>query len=304
MPLSDVEIRECMASGDLQITPFDEEMLQPASYDLKLGKNAATVPKNGDPRIDLEKEGVLMIPGYAPAVIYSNEELRLSTALTGRFGIKSALSRRGLIASVGLQIDPGFEGALSVTLMNLTPNPVALNFGDSFLTVELDRLGKPASKGYSGAYQRRKTFTAQELTSVIGFKGHALSDVVHGFDEIREAVMSLTSLSDKFDDFLTGYSQQNEEAREFNQALLREMKKLVEHIAGDRPRTILLRAVPRDIAKKEILELFKRNKGHRLFYSDVAEQLSLDLELVVELCTELENEGRIGVLTQHETGEA
>ena len=78
------------------------------------------------------------------------------------------------------------------------------------------------------------------------------------------------------------------------------MKKLVEHIADERPRTVVLRSMPRKQAKKEILELFKGAQQKTLFYSDVAEQLQLDLELAVELCNELENEGLIGVLKPHE----
>jgi deoxycytidine triphosphate deaminase len=43
--------------------------------------------------------------------------LRLSTSYVGHFGLKSKLARRGIAASVGIQIDPGFEGPLSVTLL-------------------------------------------------------------------------------------------------------------------------------------------------------------------------------------------
>src|SRR6266852_2992989 len=117
MPMSDVEIQTAISTGGVSITPFDGKMLQPASYDLKVGKHAASVPKNGDDgRIDLEKEGVLFIAPYAPAVIFTLEQLSLSTSYVGRFGLKSKLARRGITASVGLQIDPGFSGPLSVTL--------------------------------------------------------------------------------------------------------------------------------------------------------------------------------------------
>src|SRR6266849_1312626 len=125
MPLSNVEIRQELERGKFSITPFDENMLQPASYDMKIGRVAATVPKNGDPRIDLEEERVLVVPGYAPAVIWTLEEVKLPLYLAGHFGVNSSLSRRGLFASVGIQIDPGYEGPLSVSLMNLTPNAVA-----------------------------------------------------------------------------------------------------------------------------------------------------------------------------------
>ena len=44
-------------------------------------------------------------------------------------------------------------------------------------------------------------------------------------------------------------------------------------------------------AKKAILDLF-RQKGE-LDYGDIIEELGLDLEVVVEMCRELEEEGRI-----------
>lgn len=78
-------------------------------------------------------------------------------------------------------------------------------------------------------------------------------------------------------------------------ALITEMKKLVEYIVGDRPRTVVLRSISRDQAKEEILDLFQKETGPH-FYSDVAQRLNLDLELVVELCNELEKAGQIGVL--------
>jgi hypothetical protein len=176
---------------------------------------------------------------------------------------------------------------------------VALNYGDTFLSLELHRLGVPATVGYKGDYQGRKGFTAKEIEPVLGYKGHGLSEAVAGFSEIRQSISKVAGLSEKFDSFLESYEKQNRELAEFNRALLTEMKKLIGHIVGERPRTMVLRAIPREEAKTEILDLFKKAKG-ALFYSDVAEQLNLDLELVVELCHELETEGRIGVLNRHE----
>jgi len=57
--------------------------------------------------------------------------------------------------------------------------------------------------------------------------------------------------------------------------------------------TVMLRDIPKDQAKKEIAELF--DKSGTLYFSDIAEMLRLDLELVVQLCEELEKEGKIKV---------
>ena len=57
---------------------------------------------------------------------------------------------------------------------------------------------------------------------------------------------------------------------------------------------IVLRELSKEEAKREILELFSRQD--RLYYSDIAEQLSLDLKLVVDICNELQAAGEIHVL--------
>jgi dCTP deaminase len=299
MILSDIEIRREVSAHNIVISPFDPEHIEPASYDLRVGKDAATIPQNGDDgRINLEERRFLVIAPFAPAIIWTMEHITLPLNIAGHFGLKSGLSRRGIYASVGPQIDPGFSGKLSVTLFNLTTNQVPIDYGDTFLSLEFHKLGERASRPYDGEYQGRETFTSKDIGPVLGYKG-GLAEVVKEFGEIRETLEKLAGLPEKFDDFLSKYQKQNERLIEHNQRLLGEMKALVEYIVGERTQTVVLRAIPREQAKQEIIDLFRESKG-TLFYSDVAEALSLDLQLVVALCNELESEGRIGVLKPHE----
>lgn len=55
---------------------------------------------------------------------------------------------------------------------------------------------------------------------------------------------------------------------------------------------IMLRSISREQAKKEIMELL--DKSDKLYYSDIAEALKLDLEQVVAIIEELEAEGKVG----------
>ena len=61
---------------------------------------------------------------------------------------------------------------------------------------------------------------------------------------------------------------------------------------GVEERVIVLRTLTKERAKQEILQLFQDGNVHD--YGDISERLSLDLQLVVEICNELEREGRIG----------
>ena len=56
---------------------------------------------------------------------------------------------------------------------------------------------------------------------------------------------------------------------------------------------IVLREISREQAKQEIQQLF--SSGRTLYYSDIAEELSLDLELVVDICRELEGNREVRV---------
>lgn len=55
----------------------------------------------------------------------------------------------------------------------------------------------------------------------------------------------------------------------------------------------VLREISREQAKQEVQQLFSSRRT--LYYSDIAKELSLDLELVVDICRELEENGEVKV---------
>ena len=56
---------------------------------------------------------------------------------------------------------------------------------------------------------------------------------------------------------------------------------------------IVLREITKDEARTEIAELFR--SGETLYYSDIADRLRIDIEMVVEICRELLEEGAIQI---------
>lgn len=57
---------------------------------------------------------------------------------------------------------------------------------------------------------------------------------------------------------------------------------------------IVLRTLSRDEAKTEILKLFQEKASEVLDYGIIAQALHLDLQIVVDICNELEKEALIG----------
>jgi len=73
-------------------------------------------------------------------------------------------------------------------------------------------------------------------------------------------------------------------------ALEERVTRLEEH---SEEKVIEVREVTIDEARAEIVDLFAA--GETLYYSDIAERLRLDLEMVVEICDKLEEEDMIHV---------
>jgi regulator of replication initiation timing len=95
------------------------------------------------------------------------------------------------------------------------------------------------------------------------------------------------------------FEQENTQLRIENYALRERIRAVEERLVNieaaiPRESVVILREISKEEAKKEILELF--SQGHTLYYSDVAEQLGLDLQLVVEICNELQSKGEIEVV--------
>ena len=121
------------------------------------------------------------------------EIIRLGPQYVGRFGLRSKFARKGLIATTGPQIDPGYRGRLIIGITNLSPRPVTLSYGDDFLSVEFHRLQEPSTKPYNGPYQGRETLGAEEIEAIAESEGMALSEVLTTLRTLTKNVGELTS---------------------------------------------------------------------------------------------------------------
>ena len=165
--------------------------MQPASYDLRVGEQGITT--SSKKKVDLRSDGFMVIHPGDFAVVLVHEEISLGPQYTARFGLRSKYARRGLVATTGLQIDPGYQGKLIVGLTNLTPKPITLPYKDDLLSIEFHRLEEPASHPYSGPYQGRKELGPEEIEFIIESEGMALSDVLNTLRSLSANVGTLTS---------------------------------------------------------------------------------------------------------------
>jgi len=143
MMLPDWKIRK-----EILIEPFNEKSLQPAGYDLRVGKE---VYIHGE-LIDVEKVGKVVIPPKTYSLILTLERVKLPDDVMGDMKLRSSLAREGLVGSFAW-VDPGWDGNLTLGIYNASNEPVELAYGERFVQIAFIRLEGPTKNPYRGNYQ-------------------------------------------------------------------------------------------------------------------------------------------------------
>jgi dCTP deaminase len=191
MILTNEQILAAYKSGDIVIDPFHEEQLQGASYDLRVGEQAATT--SAKRMINVKETGFFVLQPGDFGVVTVHELLKVGPQYVGRFGLRSKYARKGIIATTGPQIDPGYSGRLIIGLTNLTPRPISFPHKDDLLTVEFHRLDQASTKPYSGPYQNKTELGAEEIEFITEREGLALSEMLTTLRSLSENVGKLTT---------------------------------------------------------------------------------------------------------------
>lgn len=174
--LSDRDIAESIHYGNpgIEIEPYDESNLQPASYDLTLG-DEWIVPVEAAPKdlpITLDEglpehskrtytadmfiinsmqnpDAPQSAPDGRPFVLgHVQEHINLPADITAEVKGRSSVGRLGVIPHTAGWGDPGFEGQLTLEFVNMSPNPIMLETGQRIAQVVFKRCETPARNPY------------------------------------------------------------------------------------------------------------------------------------------------------------
>lgn len=133
---------------EILIEPFNERSLQPAGYDLRVGREAMV---NGE-FIHVEEKGKVLIPPKGHALILTLERIKLPDDVMGDMRLRSTFAREGLLGSFAW-VDPGWDGNLTLALFNSSEEGIVLEYGERFVQIAFHRLEEPSSRPYRGNYQ-------------------------------------------------------------------------------------------------------------------------------------------------------
>ena len=175
MLLSDRDIVAEIETGRVRIDPFQPEMIQPSSVDVRLDRYFRVFENHRYPHIDPaveqpdltrmvepeKDEPFILHPGeFVLASTY--EVVTLPDDIASRLEGKSSLGRLGLLThSTAGFIDPGFSGHVTLELSNVATLPIKLWPGMKIGQLCMFRLSSPAehpygSEKYGSRYQGQR----------------------------------------------------------------------------------------------------------------------------------------------------
>ena len=162
MVLSDRTIRRLLGEGRIGIEPYEEELLQPSSVDVRVDRLFRVFRNSRYPFIDVKQEmeeltelvhvepdeAFILHPGEF--VLGSTlERITLPDDLVARLEGKSSLGRLGLlIHSTAGFIDPGWDGHVTLELSNVANLPITIYYGMKIGQVSFVQLSEPAEHPY------------------------------------------------------------------------------------------------------------------------------------------------------------
>ncbi|KWW97801.1 dCTP deaminase [Carbonactinospora thermoautotrophica] len=165
MLLSDRDIRAEVEAKRIILEPYDEDMIQPSSVDVRLDRYFRVFENHKYPHIDpaLEQPDLTRLvetEGEEPFILHPGEFVLASTYevvtlpddIAARLEGKSSLGRLGLLThSTAGFIDPGFSGHVTLELSNVATLPIKLWPGMKIGQLCFFRLSSPAEHPYGSS---------------------------------------------------------------------------------------------------------------------------------------------------------
>jgi dCTP deaminase len=165
MVLSDRTIRRLLEDGRIGIDPFDDELVQPSSVDVRVDRFFRVFRNSRYPFIDVKEPmddltELVEIDDSEPFILHPGEfvlgstleRITLPDDLVARLEGKSSLGRLGLlIHSTAGFIDPGWDGHVTLELSNVANLPITIYVGMKIGQLSFVQLSEPAERPYGAA---------------------------------------------------------------------------------------------------------------------------------------------------------
>lgn len=171
MILSDKTIKSLLQNGTLSISPLEDDQIQPASVDIRLGNTFSIVEDSSTGILtltnkiaykEMQAETYLLLPGQF-VLATTKEYISLPDDLTAFVEGRSSLGRMGLFIQNAGWVDPGFSGEITLELFNANRCAIELQAGRRIGQLVFARMDQAALQPYRGKYQGQRGATGSKV---------------------------------------------------------------------------------------------------------------------------------------------
>ncbi len=163
--LSDRTIREEIDQGRIVVDPFEPDLVQPSSVDVRVDRSFRVFHNARYPYIDVRQPmedltEKVEVDGDEPFILHPGEfvlgqtleRVTLPDDLVARLEGKSSLGRLGLlIHSTAGFVDSGFSGNLTLELSNVANLPITIYHGMPIGQISFMRMDGPVERPYGSS---------------------------------------------------------------------------------------------------------------------------------------------------------
>lgn len=171
MILSDKTIKSLLQKGALSISPLEDNQIQPASVDIRLGNTFSIVEDSSTGILtftneiaykEMQAETYLLLPGQF-VLATTKEYISLPDDLTAFVEGRSSLGRMGLFIQNAGWVDPGFSGEITLELFNANRCAIELQAGRRIGQLVFAQMDQAALHPYRGKYQGQRGATGSKV---------------------------------------------------------------------------------------------------------------------------------------------
>lgn len=156
---------------------YDIQNVGPASYELRIG-SALSISNDIEYPIGVGEEFVLRETSHT--LIGTMEKIKMPKYLVGTMFLKSRYGRGGFLPWGQGLVDPGYEGNLTISLLNLSQHPKIFVGGDKICHITFQYLETETDKPYDGVYKGSEGATGPKEKPPMKVLGDTFNAVVTG----------------------------------------------------------------------------------------------------------------------------
>lgn len=160
-----------LQKGTLSISPLEDDQIQPASVDIRLGNTFSIVEDSSTGILTftneiaykkMQTDTYLLLPGQF-VLATTREYISLPDDLTAFVEGRSSLGRMGLFIQNAGWVDPGFSGEITLELFNANRCAIELQAGRRIGQLVFAQMDQAALHPYRGKYQGQRGATGSKV---------------------------------------------------------------------------------------------------------------------------------------------